>query len=131
MSVIEMIKDHPDVGDDFNEALGEVVRHTMYCAQICASCADACLAQEAVANMRACIRKCLDCSDVCAATSTLSLRRTDANVDVIRAQISACVTACQACAAECEKHDNPHCRRCAKMCRECIEDCNKALPTLD
>lgn len=134
MSVIEMIKDHPDVKESgenaFNPALGELVRHSMYCSAICASCADACLAEEAVATMRQCIRACLDCADVCEATSKVSLRRAGRNVPVMRAQIEACIAACEACAAECEKHENPHCARCAKMCRETADDARKALPTV-
>ena len=58
----------------------------------------------------------------------LAVRRTAQNIDVLRAQLEACITACETCAAECESHDNPHCSLCAKMCRECAEDCRKALP---
>jgi hypothetical protein len=79
-------------------------------------------------DMAQCIRNCLDCADVCAATARLAVRRTAQNIDVLRAQLEACITACETCAAECESHDNPHCSLCAKMCRECAEDCRKALP---
>lgn len=128
MSIKEMISEHPQVGDDFNEALAEAVKHAMYCAAICNSCADACLAEEM--DMRRCIRLCLDCSDVCEATYRVATRRTDHNERVIRAMLEACITTCEICAEECEKHDNPHCRRCARMCRECAEDCRKALSTV-
>lgn len=128
MSIKEMISEHPAVGSDYNEQLGEAVKHAMYCAAICNSCADACLAEEM--DMTRCIRLCMDCSDVCEATYRTATRRTDRNEKVIRAMLEACITACETCAEECEKHDNAHCRRCAKMCRECAEDCRKALPTV-
>ena len=46
MSIREMIREHPSVGDDYNDALGEAVKHAMYCAAICNSCADACSAED-------------------------------------------------------------------------------------
>jgi len=128
MSIKEMIREHPDVGGDYNEALGEAVKHALYCAAICNSCADACSAEEM--DMRQCIRLCMDCSDLCTATYRVATRRTGQNVPVIAAMLEACITACEICAAECEGHDNPHCRRCAQMCRECAEDCRKALQSL-
>lgn len=125
MSITEMIKDHPQVGADWNENLGEAVKHSMYCAAICNSCADACSAEEM--DMRDCIRLCLDCSDVCTTTYRVASRRTGGNVGVIEAMLSACIAACETCFDECRKHDNDHCRRCAQMCRECADDCLKAL----
>ncbi len=125
MSIKEMIKEHPQVGADWNDQLGEAVRHAMYCAAICNSGADACSAEEM--DMRECIRLCMDCSDVCTATYRVATRRTAGNVAVIEAQLRACIAACEACVEECSKHDNDHCRRCAQMCRECADDCLKAL----
>lgn len=130
MSIAEMIKSHPDVAGDLNEQLALAIRHAMFCATICTSCADACVAEEKVAEMRQCIRFCLDCADVCAATTSVATRRTGQNVTVIRAMLEVCIKACEACAQECEKHDNAHCRRCATMCRECASDCAKALPSV-
>jgi hypothetical protein len=125
MSIKEMIREHPQVGADYNEDLAEVVKHAMYCAAICNSCADACSAEDM--DMRACIRLCSDCSDVCEATYRIATRRTAGNVDVIEAMLQTCILACETCAAECDRHDHDHCRRCAKMCRECAADCRKAL----
>jgi len=128
MSIRDMIREHPSVGDDYNEALGNAVKHAMYCAAICNSCADACSAEEM--DMRQCIRLCMDCSDLCTAAYRVATRRTGQNVPVIAATLEACIRACEVCEAECAKHDHPHCRRCAQMCRECAEDCRKALGTL-
>ena len=125
MSIKEMIREHPQVGTDFNEELAEAVKHAMYCAAICNSCADACSAEDM--DMRECIRLCMDCSDICTATYRVASRRTSGNVRVIEAQLRTCIAACEACAIECDKHDHAHCRRCATMCRECARDCEIAL----
>ena len=113
------------MGADFNEDLAQAVKHAMYCAAICNSCADACSAEDM--DMSTCIRLCSDCADVCTATYRVASRRTAGNVRVIEAQLRACIAACEACAAECAKHDNAHCKRCAQMCHECAADCQKAL----
>lgn len=128
MSLIEMVSRHPQV-DDPNAVLIEAGRHAMLCSLFCTSCADACLAEDM--DMAQCIRDCLDCSTICAATAQISVRRTAQNIDVMRSQLQACIQACEICAAECGKHDNPHCELCAKMCRECADDCRKALPTVN
>jgi hypothetical protein len=129
MSIEKMIAEHPDVGAGYNEALGRAVKHAMYCAAICNSCADACVAEEM--DMSRCIRLCLDCSDVCEATYRVATRRTSDNRQLIRTMLATCIEACEICEAECATHDNPHCRRCAQMCRECADDCRKALETLN
>lgn len=129
MSIEKMIAEHPQVGGDYNPQLGQAVKHAMYCAAICNSCADACSAEEM--EMRRCIRLCLDCADVCTATYRVASRRTDHNRQLIRSLLATCIAACEACEAECSQHDNAHCRRCAQMCRECAEDCRKALATLN
>jgi hypothetical protein len=128
MSIHAMIASHPDVAGNLNEALATAVRHSMFCAVICTSCADACSAEDM--DMRQCIRTCMDCADVCTATMRVATRRTGSNEAVIRAMLAACIKACEICAAECARHDDDHCRRCAEMCRECAEDCRKALATL-
>lgn len=129
MSIEKMIQEHPDVGGDYNQALGLAVKHAMYCAAISNACADACSAE--AADMRRCIRLCLDCSDVCEATYRVASRRTDHNRPVIRTMLAVCIEACEICEAECVKYPMAHCRRCATMCRECAEDCREALVTLN
>ena len=125
MSIKEMIKDHPQVGSDYTEELGEAVKHAMYCAAICNSCVDACSAEDG--DMRTCIRLCSDCSDICTALYRVASRRTAGNVTVIKSLLETCIAACRVCAEECAKHDDAHCQRCATMCRECLADCEKAL----
>jgi hypothetical protein len=126
MSIRKMIALHPASQGHVNQPLGDAVHHAMYCAKMCLSCADSCLAE--AMDMTQCIRVCLDCAEVCDATSRLGLRRSGSNPAVLREMLELCARACDACAVECESHDHEHCKLCAQMCRECAEDCrNGAL----
>src|SRR3954471_14713069 len=127
-----MIAKHPDVRGNVNEALIAAIDASYACAQTCTSCADACLAEEMVRELRQCIRLNLDCADVCATTATLGNRRTGSNEEVIRKLLDACVTACRLCAETCEQHagTHEHCRICAEACRVCELACQKALSTI-
>jgi hypothetical protein len=127
MSIARIIASHPDAGA-INDALALAVRHAMFCAAICTSCADADSAEHM--DMRQCIRTCLDCADICAATARVAIRQTGSNLVVTRAMLEICVTACEACGEECERHDHEHCRLCAEMCRECARDCRVAIESL-
>ena len=128
MSIRKMIALHPQAGEHVNQPLADAVHHLMYCAKMCLSCADSCLAEPM--DMSQCVRVCLDCSDICEATARVALRRTGANQTVVREMLDLCARACDACAAECEKHDHEHCRLCAQMCRECAADCRNAVASL-
>jgi hypothetical protein len=127
MSIEKMMAAHPDASES-NEAVARAVRHALFCAAICTSCADADSAEQM--DMRQCVRSCLDCADICAATARVAVRQTGSNPVVTRAMLETCVTACDACAEECERHDHDHCRRCAEMCRECARDCRAAAEGL-
>ena len=131
MSIEAMIADHPDVvkSGDYNQALGRAVKHAMYCAAICNSCADACLAEPM--DMTECIRLCLAGAHIWAAPTRVAARRSGGDRQTIRSLLAVCIGACERCEAECARHDNAHCRRCAQMCRECADDCRAALETLN
>lgn len=129
MSLAKMISLHPDVQGNLNELLATAARHSMFCANMCTSCADACSAEKM--DMRQCIRVCSDCADICGATAKLSVRRTGQNVEMLKTMLEVCAKACESCATECEKHQHDHCRLCAEMCRECARDCNAAAPTVN
>ena len=127
MSIERIMAAHPEAGAR-SEALALAVRHAMFCAAICTSCADADSAE--AMDMRQCVRTCLDCADVCAATARVAIRQTGSNRIVTRAMLETCVTACETCADECERHDHDHCRLCAEICRECARDCRGAIGSL-
>ena len=128
MSIHKMISLHPDVGEGFNETLTTAARHAMFCAEMCTSCADACVAEGM--NMRQCIRLCLDCSEICTATARMAVRRTGRNVEALRIILESCASICDLCAGECERHEHGHCQLYAEMCRECARDCRAALSTV-
>lgn len=128
MSISKMMAGHPKAGGQENEPLALAVRHAMFCAAICNSCADADVAEDM--DMAQCYRTCSDCADICTATFRAAMRQTGSNDIVLRELLQLCVTACDVCAEECAKHDHPHCQRCAEMCRECSRDCRAAIEAL-
>ena len=120
----EMLTTHPRGAQGDNDALLACIEACFDCAQTCTSCADACLAEQDVRAMVGCIRLNLDCADACAATGRIVTRQTERNDRLLTSQLEACATACNACAAECEKHSAmEHCRVCARAYRTCEEAC--------
>ena len=132
MRTEQMIATHPDVRGKVNDALINAIDEMYACAQTCTSCADACLAEQMVAELRQCIRLNLDCADVCSAAAMLSSRRTGSNEEVIRKMLDACLTACRICGEECRRHasQHEHCRICAESCESCATACQSAMRTL-
>ena len=126
MSIRKMISLHP--GAKPNTALGDAAHHLMYAAKMTASCADACMAEDA--DMTQCVRLCLDASDVCEATGRLAVRRTGDDQPMLRELLEFTARMNEACAAECEKHEHEHCRLCAQICREAAADCRNAAASL-
>jgi len=115
-----------------NRALIAAIDAAYDCAQTCTSCADACLAEQMVHDLRQCIRLNMDCADVCAATASISNRRTGSNEEVIRRMLDTCITACRLCGEECARHasHHEHCRVCAESCRTCERACQEALRSM-
>lgn len=125
-----MLRRHPQAQEHpALRAYGETAHALMLCMQACTVCADSCLGEEMVANLKRCIRTDLDCADICETTARLLLRQTETNHDLIHHQLNACVHACAICADECEQHAamHAHCRLCADACRRCQERCNLLL----
>lgn len=124
----EMIAAHPHVRGNVNDALARAAMLAGSCADICRSCADACLGEAMVADLVQCIRLDLDCADLCDAFAAVAIRRAGGNVPVIDIASQACEAACRRCAEECERHASmhEHCRMCAEACLECAEACREA-----
>ncbi|MGZ8414256.1 MAG: four-helix bundle copper-binding protein [Gemmatirosa sp.] len=112
--------------------LVECVEACFDCAQTCSACADACLAEDSVAELRGCIRLNLDCADVCDAAGRILARQTAADPPFVRELLRACLVACQACGAECERHagHHEHCRVCAEACLRCEAASERLLQAL-
>lgn len=127
----EMLQAHPATSGD-PSTIGQALTALAECAQTCTICADACLAEDMVAELRTCIRLNLDCADVCETTARLLARQVGTDTAVVRAQLQACVAACQACAQECDRHAqmHEHCRICAESCRRCERACTALLGAL-
>lgn len=125
LHIEEMLETHPRSETRNRSALVECIEACYSCAQTCRACVDACLAEASVQEMVQCIRLNLDCADVCVATGRLVGRQTGANHDTVLAQLRACITACEACQAECARHGRSmaHCKVCAEECERCAEAC--------
>ncbi|MBP1152414.1 MULTISPECIES: four-helix bundle copper-binding protein [Methylocaldum] len=130
-AIQEMLKAHPHPavmgrGVDMG-LLSQTASELFDCAQACTACADACVGEDQVQNLKRCIRMCMDCADICEATGRLVSRETESDMRMMRSQLQACATACGICAEECERHASrhEHCRICGESCRRCEQACNK------
>ena len=126
MSVEAILKTHPRPAAADVAKLVRCIDECGECEATCTVCADASLAEDDVAEMVRCIRLCLDCADACDATRRVLSRQTNPDPITQRAVVEACVAACRASAAECEKHESDKTiQACGKICRECAEACRK------
>ena len=132
MHAHEMISTHPTARSGTNDALIRCAEECYDSAQVCTSCADACLGESTVHEMTQCIRLNLDCADVCLATGALATRRTGSNERMVARMLDACQEACRLCAEECEKHaaGMQHCRICADACSRCESACREARDSI-
>ena len=89
------------------------------CIAACNNCFDQCLMEEHVKEMVGCIRSDRECADMCTFVLGFISRQGSMKSDLLEL----CAINCEACAAECGKHDMDHCQACAKACRECAEAC--------
>ncbi|GAA4697283.1 four-helix bundle copper-binding protein [Pseudonocardia yuanmonensis] len=129
MPVREMIESYPAEINNDRGVIAAAVEALIDCAQACTACADACLSEESVDQLRKCIRTDLDCADICETTARVLSRHTGYDANITRAQVQACVQACTACGDECERHAemHEHCKICAQACRRCSEACQALL----
>jgi hypothetical protein len=90
---------------------------------MCKHCADSCLNEKNVEMMVSCIRLNCDCAKACEIAAEMLIR----NSAFAKEAVELCRKVCAACADECDKHENEHCKECAQMCRECEKLCDKYL----
>ena len=91
------------------------------CAQECEHCAAACLREGNATQMAECIRLDQDCAQVCWMAAGFMSRGSHFLQELCRL----CADVCDACGAECARHEEEHCRRCADACRHCAEECRR------
>jgi hypothetical protein len=129
MPVREMIDTYPAEINLDRGIIADAVQAMIECAQTCTACADACLSEDQLEQLRKCIRSDLDCADICDTTARVLSRHTGYDANITRAQLQACIQACHSCGEECEAHagKHEHCRICAQTCRRCAEVCQSLL----
>lgn len=132
MRILEMLGSHP-LGpprniDPWVNALGAL--HD--CSFTCHACADACLLEDGVDNLRRCIRYNLDCAAVCETTAGVLTRCHAEDGDFARTMLEACAIACRRCGADCAHHASrhEHCRICAAACDACAKACDQLIEVL-
>jgi hypothetical protein len=126
MGLADVLADHP-AKDTFDLAeINRAVQTCSECAAGCLACADACLAEDHVTDMRRCIKLDLICAEICTATARV-LSAPGPGGDAWRQLVEVCAKACAECADECEAHDDQHCQRCAELCREAQRACQQLL----
>jgi hypothetical protein len=132
MHITEMIIKHPRTKGEANAALIRCIEECYDCAQTCASCADASLAEDDVKMLARCIRLNLDCTDMCVATGAIVTRHLVIESRILREILAACAQTCQRCEEECLKHasHHAHCRVCAEVCGSCREACESAIASI-
>jgi hypothetical protein len=132
MKTAAMLETYPATMNVDRELVARVIDTLVECSQACTACADACLSEEMVADLRTCIRTDLDCADLCDTTARVLSRHTGYDANLTRAVLEACAVACRACADECERHAgmHEHCRVCAEACRACEAACAELLAAM-
>lgn len=131
MTVRDILAAHPD-STPLPPELLDCIEAAAACARICRACADACLAEEAVADMRQCIRLDLDCAVLCDAVVQIASRRTGYDEAVLRLTVEACSQACRDCGMECARHADAHahCAICRDACLACAKACDALATTV-
>ncbi|MEU4365156.1 four-helix bundle copper-binding protein [Promicromonospora sp. NPDC023987] len=132
MKTSEMLETYPKSMNLDRTLLASAIESIVECSQACTACADACLSEEMVADLRKCVRTNMDCADVCDATARVLSRHTGYDANISRALLEACIAACKACGDECEQHASmhEHCRVCGEACRACETACRELLSTI-
>ena len=131
MTIAEIIRSHPDRVLDA-DALVACIEAAHNAAAACTACADACLAEDDVAAMRACIRRDLDCADIATTTASVLSRQVAMDLGLVRVVLEACAVASKRCAVECGLHadQHEHCRICAQACEALYAASRSLLETL-
>lgn len=128
---IAVLRTHPRPPANADAILA-CIRSGAECAAACTACADACLAEDMVSELRTCIRLDLNCATISAATATVLGRVAEQSEPVVRAQLAACIAACRECGDVCASHAgmHAHCAACADACRACQQACSELLEAM-
>ncbi|WP_036478176.1 four-helix bundle copper-binding protein [Nesterenkonia sp. AN1] len=124
-----MISAHP-VDPSIPGVLAECIQACADAALACTSCADACLAEDAVAELRTTIRLAHDAADMCTTTARFLSRLTETDGNLLKTILMLCRDFATTFAMEAERHADQyeHCTLAAAACRRCEEACQRLLP---
>jgi hypothetical protein len=129
----QMIRSHPNMQDHgLADDLGAFMALLSECEAVCRLCADACLHEDGVEELRLCIERNLACAAACQ-SALAALASTAAHPEpTLLSVLDACTIACAACASECRQHasHHEHCRICAEVCAECEQMCAEVITRL-
>ena len=98
------------------------------CALECETCFHHCVTQLAAgkqAHAKA-VHLTIACADACVTAGRLVARKSPLMVSTCRA----CAECCDACAVECEKHDDATMKKMAQMCRKCAASCREMIKAM-
>lgn len=101
----------------------EVKKHLADCYVLCNYCFNACLKEDDVKMLAKCIKLDKECGEICGVALSLVASDSEFKKEIV----NFCIKACEACAAECRKHNHEHCRECAQSCEKCAEACRAYL----
>jgi hypothetical protein len=101
-------------------------------SQAASACADACLNEGVIKDMRECVRTCLDCADVLDATVRCLSRYAGWTESAAPAILTAAIATVGACAHESARHASMHmhARLTAEICRKAEAACVELLESL-
>lgn len=91
------------------------------CAVACDHCAASCLEEKDLKPMARCIELDMDCAAICRLAVEYMSRGSAFGGNICEL----CTDVCEACGAECARHDMQHCQACADACRRCAEECRR------
>lgn len=95
------------------------------CADACDHCAGACLKEPNPKPMARCIALDMDCAAICRIAAAYMARDSEFAMQLC----AMCADVCEACGAECGKHEMAHCRECAAACKRCADECRRMAGT--
>jgi hypothetical protein len=91
------------------------------CATLCDHCAAACLKESDVKMLANCIELDIYCADICRLTAHFMAK----GEKYAGEACALCAKVCRDCADECARHKHGHCKACSEACSKCAEECSR------
>nr|WP_156269926.1 four-helix bundle copper-binding protein [Kocuria sediminis] len=123
----------PELPRQERSAESECLEACVETAQVCLIAADACVEEDAVAELRECLRAEQDCASICTATAQVLARRGFPEPGDGRAVLVPLLESCRAAARDCREvclrraEVYEHCALAAEACARCVQACTELL----